>query len=130
MVDAPIRVFISYPSEDTNIAETVRTELMSFGVDRVSVFHDASDLRSGTDWEGVISYKLADADLLIAIHTGRRRSAFSFPGWEIGAFTALAKSFPDKKVFCFYDTKDVPDLFRQYHNRRIQFPSTSNDDEF
>src|SRR5262245_9000507 len=96
-----VRIFISYGSEDTHIAETLRTELMSFDLKNVIVFHDASDLRSGTDWERVIEHELADAEWLIAIHTGRRRNIFSFPGWEVGAFTALhSEQGAKQRIFC------------------------------
>jgi hypothetical protein len=122
-------VFLSYSSEDLEIARALRQELMLFDVDDIDVFQDAANIRSGANWRELLQKKLKDCQWLIAVHTGEERTSHSFPGWEVGVFETEHLGDDRAKIFCLYDTKVTPGLFAEKQNRRIIVPPNKPDEE-
>ncbi|MGH7555618.1 MAG: toll/interleukin-1 receptor domain-containing protein, partial [Longimicrobiales bacterium] len=61
-----MRIFLSYASEDRQIAEEIALALEGEGHD---VFFDRTDLESGADYNAVIRKRVADADLFLFLIT-------------------------------------------------------------
>jgi hypothetical protein len=125
-----IHAFISYASEDNQIAEAIRNELVSFDLNRIEVFQDTNDLRVGDKWKDTIIFKLKQADWFIGIFTGKAKSTFSYPGYEVGIFESShadelnAPTLGLKRIACLYDTPTFPDIFSSRQNIKVTIPKT------
>ena len=49
-----VKVFISYASEDAEISDSVRNELMALAPTEITVFLDCIDIHAGDNWHDVI----------------------------------------------------------------------------
>lgn len=57
-----VEVFISYASEDAEIADAVRTELMALAPNEINVFQDCIDIHAGEDWQTVIDTQIKNSN--------------------------------------------------------------------
>ena len=124
MPEPKFSIFLSYSTEELIIARSLREQLMLFDVDNIDVFHDAANIRSGSNWRELLVTKLKVSQWLIAVHTGDQRIAHSFPGWEVGVFESENEESNDSRIFCLYDTEKTPELFSEKQNRKIKVPLT------
>jgi hypothetical protein len=81
-----LNVFLSYASEDTDIAEALTNTLREAFVNNVDI-STMSEFKSGLNWKELIADRIAETDIFIAIATGEIKPAFSFTGYEVGAFS-------------------------------------------
>lgn len=83
------KLYISYKSEDEELARALSTELESLGHTAV---YDAVALEPGTNWRDVLMRALASSDAVVVLLT-ERAMASQFVMGEIGATRALAHAF-------------------------------------
>jgi hypothetical protein len=102
MTHAPLRIFLSYASEDQAIADALNECLSSSFHDKVDV-QTMTRFQIGSDWRRTIDDGVDGADVLIAISTGRSKAGHSYTGYEIGAF-----AFSCRHKGCMGDHPNVP----------------------
>ena len=101
------RFFISYAREDYNIAIAVNNAIQTAAGPAAEVFMDLA-LQFGTNFHEEIKSRLDDANVLVVIHSGILKSAFAFPGLELGYFLRVSEgeenpSFPRRIVPIYLD---------------------------
>jgi hypothetical protein len=87
-VEAPaerFHFFISYASEDSEIADAVETMIKTGMGPSADVFMDEA-LSMGESFEEEIKEKLARTNVLVVVDSGILKPAFAFPGLELGYF--------------------------------------------
>jgi hypothetical protein len=106
-----ISVFISYVSEDRELAASFEAELLqlfavSASLPPVSVFRDVGSIGKGSDYRTVITNALNAADILLVVLTDRLKPSFAFPGFEVGFFARSLDERP--KIYGNIDRKILP----------------------
>ncbi len=102
----PFSVYISYASEDRDIANAVatsfRTALNDVGAD---VQLDTEFLEPGSPWQSQLEQKLLQTNVLIILYSGVRKPSHGYTGWEIGYFDRIMRddSAPRKKIALYLD---------------------------
>jgi hypothetical protein len=85
----PLRVFVSYASEDNQLAIALHHLLEThLSCDFADISIDTESLRAGLDLNDQIRRQLAQTDVLVVVYTGQLKSSHSFTGLEIGFFLA------------------------------------------
>jgi transcriptional antiterminator Rof (Rho-off) len=87
------RFFISYAREDYNIAIAVNNAIQTAAGPAAEVFMDFA-LQFGLNFQEEIKSRLDQTNVLVVIHSGILRSAFEFPGLELGYFLRVMESEP------------------------------------
>jgi TIR domain-containing protein len=88
----PAGVFISYASEDHDIAQAVYQSLQALGetvYDRVKVFLDRQSMDVGDEIRTDIRAGLRKSDFLVVLYTGVFKRSHGYTGFEVGFFAAL-----------------------------------------
>ena len=88
----PVGVFISYASEDHDIAQAVYQSLQTLGetiYDRIKVFLDSKSIDGGDEIRADIREGLKKSDFLVVLYTGLFKRSHGFTGWEVGFFDGL-----------------------------------------
>ena len=107
----PAGVFISYASEDHDIAQAVYQSLQALGetiFDRIKIFLDSKSIEGGDEFRTDIKEGLKKSDFLVVLYTGVFKRSHGYTGWEVGFFEGLieddaAKSrTPKRKIIYFY----------------------------
>lgn len=79
-------IFLSYATEDQQLANTIAQKLTSaFGARTVDLRY-MSQFELGTNFRTTIDQALDVADILIVIATGREKLSHTFTGYEVGYF--------------------------------------------
>jgi len=101
------RIFISYASEDQEIAKGVascfKTALPDFFAE---VNFDKSSLEPGSAFQAQIEAQLQQTDRFIIVYTGADKPSHSYTGWEVGYFDHIMRVDPGtrKKISLYlYD---------------------------
>jgi hypothetical protein len=102
-----LNVFLSYASEDDEIAGAVARTLRFAFVDNVEVTM-MSEFPSGLNWRQLIAESIAETDLMVAIATGRLRPSHSFTGMEVGMFEYSRRGVPKMARFPHMDRRMIP----------------------
>src|SRR6266849_4743021 len=84
-------VFVSYASEDKELAAIVEAKLKQTFVGWVDVFRDVR-IQAGTDYSIDIDNSLDCADVLLVLLTDRMKVSHSYTGFEIGFFKRSVQS--------------------------------------
>jgi hypothetical protein len=101
-----VMIFISYASEDTELASSVGEELLQmFSLAPVDVFRDVGIL-GGDDYRTAIDNALDNTDILLVLLTDRLKPTYSYPGYEVGFFKKSIKDRP--KIFGDLDRVIIP----------------------
>ena len=87
------RFFISYAREDYNIAIAVNNAIQTAAGPAAEVFMDVA-LQFGLNFQEEIKSRLDQTNVFVVIHSGILRSAFEFPGLELGYFLRVMESEP------------------------------------
>jgi hypothetical protein len=96
-----LRIFVSYASEDEDIARAIASGLeRALGDD--SVHLDRWFLQAGDPFKQEIEHKLDKTDILVVVFTGRDKESHSWTGWELGYFTAVMKQRQGAKIVPMY----------------------------
>src|SRR5262249_41956448 len=77
-----LNVFLSYASEDGEIADALARALRAAFVSDIEVTM-MSEFPSGVNWRRLIGDSIAQTDLMVAIATGRLKPSHSFTGVEV-----------------------------------------------
>jgi TIR domain-containing protein len=87
-----LHVFISYATEDANLAQAINLELKTVFTQLIKTTLD-SNIKLGVKWAPELEEALSRADVLLIISTGRQKPSHSYTGFEVGFFRAsmLAK---------------------------------------
>jgi len=88
----PAGVFISYASEDHDIAQAVYQGLQTLGenvYDRVKIFLDSKSIDGGDEIRADIKAGLRKSDFLLVLYTGLFKRSHGYTGWEVGFFEGL-----------------------------------------
>jgi TIR domain len=87
----PFRFFISYARENQNIAAAVKEAIQAATGPAASVFMDVA-LPFGVSFEKEIKNRLDETNVLVVVHSEILKSAFAFPGLELGYFIRAMES--------------------------------------
>ena len=88
----PAGVFISYASEDHDIAQAVYQGLQALGetiYDRIKIFLDSKSIDGGDEIRTDIRDGLRKSDFLVVLYTGLFKRSHGYTGWEVGFFDGL-----------------------------------------
>jgi TIR domain len=88
----PAGVFISYASEDHDIAQAVYQSLQALGetvYDRIKIFLDSKSIEGGDEIRVDIKAGLKKSDFLVVLYTGLFKRSHGYTGWEVGFFEGL-----------------------------------------
>jgi hypothetical protein len=88
----PAGVFISYASEDHDIAQAVYQSLQVLGetiYDRIKIFLDSKSIDGGDEIRTDIKDGLKKSDFLVVLYTGLFKRSHGYTGWEAGFFDGL-----------------------------------------
>jgi hypothetical protein len=88
----PAGVFISYASEDHDIARAFYQSIQALGetiFDRVKIFFDSKSIDPGDEIRTDIRSGLKKSDFLFVLYTGRLKQTHGYTGWEVGFFERL-----------------------------------------
>jgi len=100
------RVFISYASEDIEIAKAVATNLRpALNESFAEVDLDQEFLEAGLKWDRELERKLEQTNVLIILYTGVEKPSHGYTGWEIGYFDRIMRddSGLRKKIALYLD---------------------------
>jgi hypothetical protein len=100
--DQPVKIFISYSSGNTGVAELLSDMLHRLLHYRVEIFRSTDAIDPGTRWQDAIVEALQKSDYLIVILGGQHDQQHSFQGYEIGAFLGHSKD-SNARLFAIYD---------------------------
>jgi hypothetical protein len=97
------RIFISYASEDYQIAEAIRKCLsLALGDVFAEINIDKRFLQPGTDFRKQIQAKLEITDVLIIAYSGVEKESHSYTGWEVGYFDRIMQTTPGRMKVALY----------------------------
>jgi hypothetical protein len=88
----PAGVFISYASEDHDIAKAFYQSLQALGetvFDRVKIFFDSKSIDAADEIRTDIREGLNKSDFLVVLYTGLFKRSHSYTGYEVGFFDRL-----------------------------------------
>jgi hypothetical protein len=105
-----LRIFISYASEDLEIAHAIAIALARALPEGFSeIYFDKWSLHAGEEFRNQIKAKLEKSDILIIVSTGVQKDAYAFPSWEVGFFEGVRKRDPNRKMIPMYLDKPPAD---------------------
>src|SRR4051812_32929560 len=96
---ARLQIFVSYASEDEQLASAINSELrraFNPGVVRTTF---AAEFQLGSSWRDRIEEELSKTDILLVVATGRQKLSHSFTGFEVGYFRGSKKHEPRMRHF-------------------------------
>ena len=139
----PMKIFISYASEDQTIADVLKLSLKAAFRDDIDITM-MSEFATGLNWRGVIQQSISETDVMIVIATGRLKPSHSFTGAEVGAFGMSVFTQPmmtkwptlQRRMIPFAVLARVPDTINEFEGinidrttlRDVRFDPTSLDD--
>ena len=88
----PAGVFISYASEDHDVAQAVYQSLQALSetiFDRVRIFLDSKSIEASDEIRQDLRAGLRKSDFLVVLYTGQLKKSHGYTGWELGFFEAL-----------------------------------------
>jgi hypothetical protein len=118
-----LRIFISYASEDWNVANAIHSGL-SAALPQVfaEVCLDKWFLGAGQEFKQQIELKLEKTDVLIIVYTGVQKQSHSFTGWEVGYFERLRKSDPSRRIIPMF-LEDPPATANEFEGISLRISS-------
>jgi hypothetical protein len=82
---ATLKIFLSYASEDQNIANALKLALKTAFSNDIDIAM-MSEFITGQNWRKIIQQSIRDTDVMIVIATGQLKPSHSFTGAEVGSF--------------------------------------------
>ena len=138
-----MKLFISYASEDQQIADVLKLTLKAAFRDEIYIIM-MSEFATGLNWKGIIEQSISETDVMIVIATGRLKPSHSFTGYEVGAFKQSVFVQPmmtkwkslRRRMIPFAVLAQVPDTINEFEGinidqsslRDVRFEATSLDD--
>lgn len=120
-----LRMFISYASEDLQLANAIANGLRSSLGESpfAEVNFDRWSLQAGEQFKKQLAAKLEQSDILIIVYTGTEKHSHSFTGWEVGFFESLIMRAPpgSKRIIPMY-LESPPDPVSGYQGVGLNIP--------
>lgn len=112
-----LRIFVSYASEDVEVAKAVATGLRdALPVGHSDICFDKWFLEAGTKYKLQIEAKLETTDVFVIVYTGVDKL---FTGWELGFFEAVKRNDPKRRIVpLFLDA--LPGAASEYEGRSLK----------
>lgn len=92
-----ISIFISYASEDQDLAKDVNLELKKLFPVGIRTFFDRASLEAGENFKEAIDQALDAADILLILFSDQVKPSHSFTGYEAGYFSRSKAQRPRLK---------------------------------
>jgi hypothetical protein len=103
---AKLEMFVSYATEDKELAETLQTVLQThLGADFAHVWIDTQGLRAGFDIGTTIRAQIERSEILLIVYTGQQKDSHGYTGVEVGYFMGThepVKSDSTHGIVSFY----------------------------
>ena len=113
MAEERLHVFISYSSEDRDLATAIAEELRrAFNPTILKLTIDV-EFSLGSNWRDRLKADLDDTDILLVVATGKQKVSHSFTGFEVGYFDASISTFTEDGAFSDPGPDHDPD--RRFH---------------
>ena len=100
------KVFVSYKSDDVELAQVVAHELENLAPGRIKCWVSNEELTAGTDWEREIKRQLAETHLLVLLFTTEKKT-WDWCLYEVGLFVRFDAE-DVSSVACLFDPKGAP----------------------
>ena len=121
-----MKLFISYASEDQQIADVLKLTLKAAFRDDIYIIM-MSEFATGLNWKGIIEQSISETDVMIVIATGRLKPSHSFTGYEVGAFKQSVFVQPmmtkwkslRRRMIPFAVLAQVPDTINEFEGINI-----------
>ncbi|MBR1273220.1 toll/interleukin-1 receptor domain-containing protein [Bradyrhizobium sp. AUGA SZCCT0283] len=108
MAEERLHVFISYSSEDRDLATAIAEELRrAFNPTILKLTIDV-EFSLGSNWRERLKADLDDTDILLVVATGKQKVSHSFTGFEVGYFDASISHSPKMEHFPTQDRIMIP----------------------
>jgi TIR domain len=108
MAEERLHVFISYSTEDRDLATAINEELRrAFGPTILKVTIDV-EFSLGANWRDRLKADLNDTDILLVVATGKQKVSHSFTGFEVGYFDNSITHTPKMAHFPTQDRLMIP----------------------
>ncbi len=108
MAEERLHVFISYSSEDRDLATAIAEELRrAFNPTILKLTIDV-EFSLGSNWRDRLKADLDDTDILLVVATGKQKVSHSFTGFEVGYFDASISHSPKMEHFPTQDRIMIP----------------------
>ncbi|RAI41646.1 toll/interleukin-1 receptor domain-containing protein [Rhodoplanes roseus] len=89
-----VGIFISYASEDQDLAKDVNQELRKLFPRGIRIFFDRASLDAGSEFKDAIDAALDTSDILLILFSDQTKPSYSFTGYEAGFFSASKTKRP------------------------------------
>jgi hypothetical protein len=111
-----LRLFISYASEDLNLAAAIARGMRNALGDFSEVNFDQWSLQAGEQFKKQLATKLTQTDILIVIYTGsdQRIGLDGYTAWEVGFFEGVMRASPEGKSIIPMYLESAPDTVAAY----------------
>lgn len=108
MADGRLHLFLSYATEDRDLAITIAEELRRAFNPAVFKLTIDVDFKLGANWRSQLTADLDDTDVLLVVATGKQKASHSFTGFEVGYFDASIRHKPKMASFPTQDRLMIP----------------------
>lgn len=112
-----MKIFISHPHEDLDVAAALREAILELDRGLIDVFLDQSHIAEGKQITPTITDALSGASFFIGVGTDATRGPYAWCGLELGYFLAIERHTSPSVVCLFHD--EVPDVFHPYKNVKL-----------
>jgi TIR domain len=108
MAEERLHVFISYSTEDRDLATAIAEELRrAFNPAILKLTIDV-EFSLGTNWRDRLRADLGTTDILLVVATGKQKISHSFTGFEVGYFDSSVAHSPKMANFPDLDRVMIP----------------------
>ena len=108
MAEERLHVFISYSTEDRDLATAIAEELRrAFNPAILKLTIDV-EFSLGSNWRDRLKADLDDTDILLVVATGKQKVSHSFTGFEVGYFDSSISHAPKMEHFPTQDRIMIP----------------------
>jgi hypothetical protein len=117
-----LRIFISYASEDLNVALAVARGLSdALPEGFADVCLDKWFLQAGAEFKKQLETKLEKTDVLIIVYTGVDKHSHGFTGWEVGYFERVRRNDPSRRIIPLF-LEDLPATAAEFEGHSLKIP--------
>ena len=108
MAEERLHVFISYSTEDRDLATAIGDELRRAFNPAVLKLTIDVEFSLGANWRDKLKSDLDDTDILLVVATGKQKVSHSFTGFEVGYFDSSITHTPKMANFPTQDRIMIP----------------------
>jgi hypothetical protein len=108
MAEERLHVFISYSTEDRDLATAIAEELRRAFSPAILKLTIDVEFSLGSNWRDRLKADLDDTDILMVVATGKHKVSHSFTGFEVGYFDSSITHSPKMANFPSQDRIMIP----------------------